>query len=70
MEKDLIVDSETGPLPKDGIQRLKLIACMVSRKKNDCAQVKKLRKRSSQRPGTKQPGDGYSMVEFTHLKIL
>ena len=59
IEKDLIVDSETGSLPRDGIKRLKLIACVVIGKKNNYAYVEKLRNMSSQRPGTKQLGDGY-----------
>ena len=32
MEKDLLVDVETGPLSKEGIKKLKLIACVVSGK--------------------------------------
>ena len=67
MEKDLIMDLETGPLPKEGIKRLKLIACVGSGKENGY-NGKKLR--SSWRLNTKQPGQEYSTAEFAQFKIM
>ena len=80
MEKDLVVDSETGPLSKEGIKKLKLVACKVSGLSGDHSYLKQLGN-VSQWPGEmaqnqdmmqlgQDIGDGLKTVDYTQIRIL
>ena len=80
MEKDLVVDLETGPLSKEGIKKLKLVACKVSGLSGDHSYLKQLGN-VSQQPGEpeqgqgmRQPGegitDGFKVEDYNQIRIL